>query len=121
MGSLMRSILTGLEAARCRMVARRRWGLGTRVLGGGEGRRLNTDVAVDGTGGLQRKRRRCRSVQSGWRRDPTHPGQQLRPIPRRRDELVMCVWSHPETFASSRASVLRPSSPKLAPGLAALS
>jgi len=30
----MRTILTGLEAARCRLLARRRWGLGTRGWGG---------------------------------------------------------------------------------------
>jgi hypothetical protein len=37
-GSVMRALLTGLEAARCRVVARRRWGVGTWVWGriGGE-------------------------------------------------------------------------------------
>ena len=36
----MQSILTGLEAARCRAEARRRWGLAARLTGGGGERGL---------------------------------------------------------------------------------
>jgi hypothetical protein len=48
MGSVMRSILTGLEAARCRVLARCCWGFGTRGWGGGAERGIQGISATIG-------------------------------------------------------------------------
>lgn len=45
----MRAILTGLEAPRWRVAARRHWGLETRVWGVGGERRLHTTSATMGS------------------------------------------------------------------------